>query len=174
MTNPQKPMPYDEDTLWDLLEKQDLSDLDVVSDPDALMSLAADIDAFGSTAFPADNPIEATHPRDQIAIAAADIMASRQQLMDDQDPTLVALKNRAAALVRDRQASARMGLRSWLGTCVTALSLGIAGFSTVYALAPFALDTGTSTVAGQQAITYQLSESSLYGTQSVWNFDSIE
>ena len=174
MTSSKKPSLYEEEQLWELLEQLDLDAAEVSLDADALMALAAEVDAFNSKITHDEARIERTQRTGLIAIAAADLVASDHDAMDDEDPTLVALKNSAAAIVRDQKLGNTMSLRSWVGTCIAALSLSLAGFSTVYALAPFSIDTVATGASSVTALTYQLSESSLYGTQSVWDFETIE
>ena len=174
MTSSQKPFPNDEKQLWEQLEQLDLDDAEVSLDADELMALAAEIDAFNSTITHDETHNERVQRAGPIAIAAADLVASDHDVMVDEDPTLVALKNRAAAIVRDQNLSETMSLSSWIGTCVAALSLSLAGFSTVYALAPFSLDAVPAGGLSDTSPNYQLSESSLYGTQSVWDFETIE
>ena len=174
MTSSKKPSLHDEEQLWELLEQLDLDEAEVSLDADALMALAAEVDAFNNSITHDETRSERFQHAGLIAIAAADLVASDHDAMDDENPTLVALKNSAAAIVRDQKLSNTMSLRSWVGTCIAALSLSLAGFSTVYALAPFSIDTVATGTSSDTALTYQLSESSLYGTQSVWDFETIE
>ena len=174
MTSSKKPSLHDEVQLWELLEQLDLDEAEVSLDADALMALAADVDAFNATVTHDDARSERLVRAGPIPIAAADLVAGNYDAVSDQDPTLIALKNRAAAIARAQRPIEAMGLRSWVGTCIAALSLSLAGFSTVYALAPFSLDTVATGASSDSALTYQLSESSLYGTQSVWDFETIE
>ena len=174
MTYSKKPSLHDEEQLWELLEQLDLDEAEVSLDADTLMALAAEVDAFNSTITHDEARIERTQRTGPIAIAAADLVAGDHDAIDEEDPTLVALKNSAAAIVRDQKLNDTMSLRSWVGTCFAALSVSLAGFSTVYALAPFSLDPANTGASSNTTSTYQLSESSLYGTQSVWDFETIE
>ena len=162
----------DERALWQAFDHhgQDKGlDLAELSD-DQLMDLAAQIDALseGSNgadiADLADNNAEilAQLPADQLDLVLD--AAPEGEVSAHSDPTLVALKNRAAGLVQaGRTKAANLGLRGWVISLSAAVSFSVAGFSTVSALAPFesSLDLTTS----------ELNATSLWQTDSIWDLE---
>mgnify|MGYP003326814262 FL=1 len=159
----------DETELWDAIDALDAMDLEK-----SLQSLEAqDPMALASAIDRLDNPNTDPSSDDAsvrtIASQLTGVLDTKNIDIDYDDPTLIRLKNRAYGLVPHVTATAKsLGFRGWLTTAVAALSLGVAGFSTVAALAPFSASYTEGTA------NYQLSESSLYGSQSIWNFESIE
>ena len=159
----------DETELWDAIDALDAMDLERDSqslEPQDPMALAGAIDRLDNANTEPSNDDASVRT---IASQLTGVLDIENIGIDDDDPTLIRLKNRAYGLVPlASKTSHSLGLRGWLTTAVAALSLSVAGFSSVSALAPFSVTDTESTA------NYQLSESSLYGSQSIWNFESIE
>jgi len=159
----------DETELWDAIDALDAMDLEK-----SLQSLEAqDPMALASAIDRLDNPNTDPSSDDAsvrtIASQLTGVLDTKNIDIDYDDPTLIRLKNRAYGLLPQATKTANsLGLRGWLTTGVAALSLSVAGFSSVSALTPF------SATYTEGTANYQLSESSLYGSQSIWNFESIE